>query len=47
MIHPLCKLTDLCLGGCYLETGSPFPLRTRIILSMQVMAHISAPRWFW
>src|SRR6266849_10798476 len=31
-----CKLTDLSLGGCYLETGSPFPLRTRIILSMQV-----------
>jgi c-di-GMP-binding flagellar brake protein YcgR len=30
------KLTDLSLGGCYLETGSPFPLRTRIILSMQV-----------
>ena len=30
-----CKLTDLSLGGCYLETGSPFPLRTRIILSMQ------------
>jgi len=28
------KLTDLSLGGCYLETGSPFPLRTRIILSM-------------
>ena len=31
-----CKLTDLSLGGCYLETGSPYPLRTRIILSMQV-----------
>jgi c-di-GMP-binding flagellar brake protein YcgR len=31
-----CKLTDLSLGGCYLETGSPFPQRTRIILSMQV-----------
>src|SRR5216684_1121252 len=31
-----CKLTDLSLGGCYLETGSPFPLRNRIILSMQV-----------
>jgi c-di-GMP-binding flagellar brake protein YcgR len=30
-----CKLTDLSLGGCYLETGSPFPLRTRIILSLQ------------
>ena len=31
-----CKLTDLSLGGCYLETGSPFPVRTRIILSMHV-----------
>jgi c-di-GMP-binding flagellar brake protein YcgR len=31
-----CKLTDLSLGGCYLETGSPFPMRTRIILSMNV-----------
>ena len=31
-----CKLTDLSLGGCYLETGSPFPVHTRIILSMQV-----------
>jgi c-di-GMP-binding flagellar brake protein YcgR len=31
-----CKLTDLSLGGCYLETGSPFPLRTRLILSMPV-----------
>lgn len=29
-----CKLTDLSLGGCYLETGSPFPVRTRIILSI-------------
>ena len=32
-----CKLTDLSLGGCYLETGSPFPVRTRIILSMDVV----------
>jgi DNA-binding response OmpR family regulator len=31
-----CKLTDLSLGGCYLETGSPFPVNTRIILSMKV-----------
>jgi DNA-binding response OmpR family regulator len=31
-----CKLTDLSLGACYLETGSPFPVRTRIILSMKV-----------
>ena len=32
-----CKLTDLSLGGCYLETASPFPVRTRIILSMKVV----------
>jgi DNA-binding response OmpR family regulator len=31
-----CKLTDLSLRGCYLETASPFPGRTRIILSMNV-----------
>jgi c-di-GMP-binding flagellar brake protein YcgR len=31
-----CKLTDLSMGGCYLETGSPFPARTRVILSMVV-----------
>jgi DNA-binding response OmpR family regulator len=30
-----CKLTDLSLGACYLETGSPFPVRTRIILSLK------------
>jgi DNA-binding response OmpR family regulator len=30
-----CKLTDLSLGGCYLETVSPFPLRTRLILTMK------------
>jgi DNA-binding response OmpR family regulator len=34
----VCKLTDLSLGGCYLETGSPFPLRTRIILSLKAGA---------
>jgi CheY-like chemotaxis protein len=31
-----CKLSDLSLGGCYLETGSPFPVRTRLVLSMRV-----------
>jgi c-di-GMP-binding flagellar brake protein YcgR len=31
-----CKLTDLSLGGCYLETGSPFPVHTRIVLSMHI-----------
>lgn len=31
-----CKLTDLSLGGCYLDTAAPFPVRTRIILSMKV-----------
>jgi len=30
-----CKLTDLSLGGCYLEMASPFPVRTRIVLSMR------------
>jgi c-di-GMP-binding flagellar brake protein YcgR len=31
-----CKLTDLSLGGCYLEMASPFPVRTRVVLSMRV-----------
>jgi c-di-GMP-binding flagellar brake protein YcgR len=31
-----CKLTDLSLGGCYLETSAPFPQRTRVTLSMRV-----------
>jgi DNA-binding response OmpR family regulator len=30
-----CKLTDLSPGGCYLEILSPFPVRTRVILSMR------------
>jgi CheY-like chemotaxis protein len=30
------KLTDLSLGGCYLEISSPFPVRTKIVLSMKV-----------
>lgn len=30
-----CQLTDLSLGGCYLEMPSPFPVSTRITLSMR------------
>ena len=30
-----CKLTDLSLGGCYLEMSSPFPSGTRVILTMR------------
>jgi hypothetical protein len=30
-----CQLTDLSLGACYLEIGSPFPLSTRVTLSMR------------
>lgn len=29
-----CQLTDLSLGGCYLEISSPFPVSTRVTLSM-------------
>jgi c-di-GMP-binding flagellar brake protein YcgR len=29
-----CRLTDLSLGGCYLEISSPFPVGTRVTLSM-------------
>ena len=30
-----CQLSDLSLGGCYLEIPSPFPVATRVILSMR------------
>jgi len=30
-----CKLTDLSFGGCYVETESPFPERTGVILRMK------------
>jgi hypothetical protein len=30
-----CQLTDLSLGGCYLEISSPFPVSTRVTLSMR------------
>jgi c-di-GMP-binding flagellar brake protein YcgR len=29
-----CHLTDLSMGGCYLEISSPFPVSTRVTLSM-------------
>ncbi len=30
-----CRLTDLSLGGCYLDMASPFPVSTRVTLSMR------------
>jgi hypothetical protein len=30
-----CQLTDLSLGGCYLAISSPFPVSTRVTLSMR------------
>jgi c-di-GMP-binding flagellar brake protein YcgR len=30
-----CQLTDLSLGGCYLDIASPFPVSTRVSLSMK------------
>ena len=30
-----CQLLDLSLGGCYLEISSPFPISTRVTLSMR------------
>lgn len=30
-----CQLTDLSLGACYLEISSPFPVSTRVSLSMR------------
>jgi DNA-binding response OmpR family regulator len=31
-----CKLTDLSTGGCYVETESPFPERSEVVLNLQV-----------
>jgi len=31
-----CQLTDLSLGGCYLEISSPFPVGSRVALSVRV-----------
>jgi len=31
-----CKLTDLSLGGCYLEMATPFPAGTRVVLGMRM-----------
>ncbi|HKS76425.1 MAG TPA: PilZ domain-containing protein, partial [Terriglobales bacterium] len=31
-----CKLTDLSLGGCYVETESPFPEQSGIVLTLRV-----------
>jgi c-di-GMP-binding flagellar brake protein YcgR len=33
-----CHLTDLSMGGCYLEIQSPFPVATRVTLSMRAAA---------
>jgi len=30
-----CKLTDLSLGGCYVETGSPFPQSSAVDLCLR------------
>jgi c-di-GMP-binding flagellar brake protein YcgR len=30
-----CQLTDLSLGGCYLEISAPFPVSSRVTLSMR------------
>jgi DNA-binding response OmpR family regulator len=31
-----CRLTDLSLGGCYLEVAAPFPAATRVLLTMRI-----------
>lgn len=39
-----CTLTDLSLGGCYLESSTPFPVRARLALWMkmgQLQVHAS------
>jgi CheY-like chemotaxis protein len=31
-----CKLTDLSLGGCYVETQSPYPERSNVVLCLKI-----------
>ncbi len=31
----VCKVTDMTLGGCYLESSSPFPVSTLLTISMR------------
>jgi hypothetical protein len=33
--RPDCKLTDLSIGGCYVETPSPFPEKTHVLLKFR------------
>jgi hypothetical protein len=36
VLRPDCKLTDLSIGGCYVETPSPFPEKTHLLLKFRV-----------
>jgi CheY-like chemotaxis protein len=38
----LCKLTDLSLGACYVESESPFPMGTRLDLILQARGTFAA-----
>ncbi len=38
----LCKLTDLSLGACYVESESPFPIGTRLDLVLQARGTFAA-----
>ncbi len=37
-----CKLTDLSLGGCYVETESPFPERSALLLRLNAAGLVAA-----
>ena len=39
-----CRLSDLSLGGCYVETESPFPERSGIVLCLKAAGHGSTGR---
>jgi hypothetical protein len=34
-LRPDCRLTDLSIGGCYVETPSPFPEKTGVLLKFR------------
>jgi CheY-like chemotaxis protein len=44
VFEPNCKLTDLSVGGCYVETESPFPERSGVALRLRADGMEAATR---
>ncbi len=44
IFEPNCKLTDLSVGGCYVETESPFPERSGVALRLRTEGNETSTR---